>query len=234
MRSLDAAGAARLEQLDDAKLALLAATGDTGAFKLIMTRHNRQLFRLARGVLLDDAEAEDVVQETYTRAAANLAHFRGEARLSTWLTRIALNEALGRLRRRRPVVAVEAIEAAQPPAGQVIYFPGVTSIPDPETATAVAQIRRMIEAAVDALPETFRLVLVMRDIEGMSTEDTAQCLDLRVETVKTRLFRARQLLRKSMNQTLAATLVGSFPFDGERCGRFTERVLEQLGYREPC
>lgn len=233
MRSLDAAGAARLEQIDDAKLASLAAAGHAGAFRLIMTRHNRQLFRLARGVLLDDAEAEDVVQETYTRAAANLVHFRGEARLSTWLTRIALNEALGRLRRRRPVVAVEAIEAAQPPAGQVIYFPGVTSIPDPETAAAVAQIRRMIEAAIDALPEKFRLVLVMRDVEGMSTEDTAQCLDLRVETVKTRLFRARQLLRKSMSQTLAATLVGSFPFDGERCGRFTERVLEQLGYREP-
>ena len=229
MPELDAHGVAGLELLDDLDLATLAGRGHPGAFRLIVTRHNRQLFRLARGLLLDDAEAEDVVQETYTRAAASLASFRGEARLSTWLSRIALNEALGRLRRRRTVVGVEAIDAAQPPGAQVVLFPGVTSIADPETAAGVAQVRRMLEAAVDALPEKFRLVLVMRDIEGLSTADTAESLDLLPETVKTRLFRARQLLRKSMDKTLATTLIGSFPFDGERCGRFTERVLSRLG-----
>lgn len=224
--------AARLDALGDAELAARARQGDGAAFRLIIQRNNRRLFRLARSVVRDDSEAEDVVQETYARAAANLARFRGDARLSTWLARIALNEALGRLRRQRPTVGVDAIDDARERRGDVLMFPGVTATPDPETAAARAEVRRLLERAVDGLPERFRLVFIMRDVEGMSVEETAEHLDLRPETVKTRLFRARQQLRRSLDATLASALSGAFPFDGERCGRFTEQVLARLGFAD--
>jgi RNA polymerase sigma-70 factor (ECF subfamily) len=221
-----------LDALGDVELAARAEQGDGGAFRLIVQRNNRRLFRLARSVVRDDSEAEDVVQETYARAAANLARFRGDARLSTWLARIALNEALGRLRRRRPTVGVDAIDDTRERRGDVLMFPGVTATPDPETAAARAEVRRLLERAVDGLPDRFRLVFIMRDVEGMSVEETAEHLDLRPETVKTRLFRARQQLRRSLDATLASALTGAFPFDGERCGRFTERVLARLGFAD--
>ena len=220
--------AVNLELLNDPELAALAERRDASAFRLIMERNNRRLFRLARSVLRDDAEAEDVVQETYVRAAAHLASFRGEARLSTWLARIALNEALMRLRRVRQTVEVEAIDAVRQQDAQIIMFPGVSVIIDPETAVAHAEIRRMIEQAVDELPEPFRLVFVMRDIEGMNVEETARYLGLRLETVRTRLFRARRLLRNTLDDALASALNDSFPFDGERCARLTEAVLVRL------
>lgn len=223
---------ADLEALGDADLATHAHQGDGGAFRLIVQRNNRRLFRVARSIVRDDAEAEDVVQETYVRAAANLASFRGESRLSTWLTRIAVNEALGRLRRERPTVGVEAIDDAHARHGEVLMFPGLAGVPDPETAAARTEVRRLLERAIDGLPEPFRMVFIMRDIEGLSVEETAEHLELRPATVKTRLFRAREQLRKSLDDTLASALTGTFPFDGERCGRFTERVLARLGFTD--
>jgi len=223
---------ADLEALGDADLATHAHQGDGGAFRLIIQRNNRRLFRLARSIVRDDAEAEDVVQETYVRAAANLASFRGESRLSTWLSRIALNEALGRLRKQRPTVGVEAIDDAHARNGEVLMFPGVAAVPDPETATARTEVRRLLERAIDGLPEPFRIVFIMRDIEGLSVAETAEHLDLRPATVKTRLFRAREQLRQSLDDTLASALTGTFPFDGERCGRLAERVLTRLGFAD--
>jgi RNA polymerase sigma-70 factor (ECF subfamily) len=196
-----------------------------------MQRHNRRLFRVARGVLHDDAEAEDVVQETYVRAFTHLDSFRGEAQLSTWLTRITLNEALGRLRHRRITVGLTDIDAINDQGeARVIYLPSARQDSDPEAAAARAEVRRLLERAVDELPESFRIVFVLRDIEEMSIEETASHLGLRPETVKTRLHRARRLLRQSLDRTLSSAVSDVFPCAGPRCARITGSVLERLGW----
>jgi len=160
--------------LDDPALTLLLQRGDRTAFRELMQRSNRRLFRVTRGVLGSDGEAEDVVQEAYMEAYANLATFRGEASLLTWLTRIVLNASYGRLRCRRSLVEVEQIEAAQLDPGRIVAFPGAAA--DPAAAVAREQIRRLIEKAVDALPEPFRVVFVLREIEGCTVEETATAL----------------------------------------------------------
>lgn len=214
--------------LGDAALAALLQRGDRAAFRELMQRSNRRLFRVARGVLGSDAEAEDVVQESYMEAYANLAGFRGEASLLTWLTRIVLNAAYGRLRRRHSQVEVEQIEAAQLDPGRIVAFPGASVPVDPAAAVAQEQIRRLIEIAVDALPEPFRIVFVLREIEGCTVEETATALSLRSETVKTRLHRARRLLHAALSDTLATTLNEAFPFLGTRCERMTETVMQRI------
>jgi RNA polymerase sigma-70 factor (ECF subfamily) len=224
-----ALAAAPLDTLDDRTLVELARNRDEAAMRLIMERHNRRLYRTARSVLNDDAEAEDVVQETYVRAFIHLDGFRGEARLSTWLTRIALNEALGRLRRQRLTVELKDVDAiSDQGASRVIFLPSARHDKDPECAAAQAEIRRLLERAVEQLPDHFRVVFMLRDIEEMSIEETASHLGLRPETVKTRLHRARHLLRKSLHDTLSSTLTGVFPFAGARCARITSTVLERL------
>lgn len=214
--------------LDEAELVRLAQAGDPEAFRAIMQRGNQRLFRVARGVVRDDAEAEDVLQEAYVRAFAAIGGFRGEAGVMTWLTRIVLNEARGRLRRRRPMVGLEQIEAAQMDGAQVIRFPNAFGTASPEADAARAQIRALIEHAVDELPEAFRVVFIMRDIEECSIEETAANLDIRPETVKTRLHRARRLLREALDAKLASTMAEAFPFMGAGCNRITEAVLARL------
>ena len=219
----------RLEDLDDRALVALALQRDDAAVRLIMQRHNRRLYRVARGVLGDDAESEDVVQEAYVRAFTHMESFRGDARLSTWLTRIALNEALGRRRHRRPTADLGEIDAMDEQGeARVIFLPSARQ-DNPESSVARAEVRRLLEQAVDRLPDPFRAVFVMRDIEEMSVEETASQLGLRPETVKTRLHRARRLLRQALNETLASTLVDAFPFAGTRCARMTDAVLNRLG-----
>src|SRR5687768_13913994 len=195
MKPTGSTEAVRIEDLDDAGLVEHARQRDPAAFWLIIKRHNQRLHRVARAVLNDDTEAEDVLQETYVHAFTHLSEFRAEARLSTWLTRIALNEALGRRRQRRPTVDVKAIEAMAAPFS--------THELDPEHAAALADIRRLLERAVRGLPERYRIVFVMRDVEEMSIEETALLLDLRPQTVSTRLHRARKLLRQSLQDKLA-------------------------------
>jgi RNA polymerase sigma-70 factor (ECF subfamily) len=211
--------------LPDAALVNLARAGDEAAVRTLVRRHNRRLFRVARGVLRDDAEAEDVVQETYVRAFTRLDRFRGEAELPTWLTRIALNEALGRLRKRRPGADLSALDAGEERA---ILFPMSPAPAGPEGEAGRAQARAVLEQAVDALPEAFRLVFVLRDMEGMSIEETAAALSIRPETVKTRLHRARRMLRRSIERMLSAGFADIFPFDGERCVRMADRVVACL------
>ena len=212
----------------DTALVGLAQCGHRDAFRHIMQRCNQRLFRVARGVLNDDAEAEDVVQEAYAHAFEKLKTFRGEATLLTWMTRIVLNEAYGRLRQRRPTVDIDQIEASQIDGGQIVQFPSKFGNEDPAAAAAREQIRRLVERAIDDLPEPFRIVFVMREIEECTVEETAFSLELRAETVKTRLHRARRLLRTALQGTLSATLTDAFPFLGPRCDRMTERVLKQL------
>jgi RNA polymerase sigma-70 factor (ECF subfamily) len=208
--------------LTEAELVALAKAGGREAFAALMQRGNQRLFRVARAVLRDDGEAEDVLQEAYVRAFAGLQDFRGEASIFTWLTRIVLNEAHARLRKRRPAVELAALEAEP---GRVLVFPGVH---DPEQDAARAEVRRLLERAVDDLPEAFRVVFVLRDVQGLTIEETAAAVAVKPETVKTRLHRARRLLREALDAELASTLTGAFPFLGARCQRITERVLARL------
>ncbi|MEO8668798.1 MAG: RNA polymerase sigma factor [Bauldia sp.] len=225
-----AARALDLEKLADSDLVAMARLGERAAVAAIIQRHNRRLYRVARGVLRDDAEAEDVVQETYVRAFSGLAGYRGESGLSTWLTRIALNEALDRLRRRRPSVGLAAIDAADNRReDKVVRLHPAMVDANPEKEAALTEIRGLVEHAVDALPEAFRLVFVMRDIEEMTVEETAAQLGIRAETVKTRLHRARRILRGQLEDTLAAALTDSFPFGGARCARTADAVMARLG-----
>lgn len=219
------------EAMAEPELVAFAQAGHREAFRVIMQRCNQRLFRIARGVVRDDAEAEDVLQEAYARAFARLDSFRGEAALLTWLTRITLNEARGRLRKRRTMVDLAEIEAAQAGSGQVVAFPAASLGPDPEADVARAQIRRLLESAVDELPDAFRTVFIMREVEECSIEETAANLGLRTETVKTRLHRARGRLRQALDEKLASTMTGAFPFMGARCRGVTERVLARLAPR---
>jgi len=215
--------------LADLELAALAQRGDRMAFGAITQRCNQRLFRIARSVVGDDNEAEDVLQEAYLRAFAAMAGFRGEASLFTWLTRITLNEARGRLRKRRPSVALEALEAAQESGAALVAFPRSIRGLSPEREAARSETRRLMEAAIDELPEAFRLVFILREIEDCTVEETAGQLGLRPETVKTRLFRARKLLRRALSEKLASSVSEAFPFLGGRCQCVTEMVLQRLG-----
>jgi RNA polymerase sigma-70 factor (ECF subfamily) len=201
---------------------------DEGAVRAIIRQNNRRLFRLARSIMKDDSEAEDVVQESYVRAFTRLAEFRGESSLRTWLTRIVINEAYGRLRRQRPTVEWESFEATHAVAAQIIPFPHSFSQPDPERTMAQHEINQILERAIDALPEPFRVVLVARLVEEMSIEETADLLGLKPETVKTRLHRARNLLRDDLERQVGPMLTDVFPFAGARCERMADAVIARL------
>jgi len=222
-----------MHALDDAELVRIALRGDECAFRVIMQRHNRRLYRCARAIVRDDSEAEDVVQEAYVSAFSKLASFRGDSSLATWLTRIALNEALGRVRSRRPTIELAALDSAGDCKAQIIPIPLLTANSDPEQSLAQREIRCLIERAIDDLPEPFRIVFVMREIEDMSVAETADFLGLRAATVKTRLHRARRLLRKALDEHFAATLTEAFPFAGMRCARMSEAVLKRLALASP-
>jgi RNA polymerase sigma-70 factor (ECF subfamily) len=226
MQARDPSQTAAPDSAGDAELVRLAIKRDGDAFRTIMQRHNQRLYRLARAVVDDDSEAEDIVQEAYVLAFASLAKFRGEASLSTWLMRITLNEALGRLRRRRPTVDLAALDSME--NYEPLAMPPAITLDDPERTAAQEEIRRLLERAIDNLPELFRVVFVMREVEDLSIAETADLLDLRPETVKTRLHRARRLLRQALTEQLASSLTGVFPFDGLRCVGATDNVLRRL------
>ena len=211
----------------DADLVRRARARDETAVRTIMQSNNRRLYRLARGILRNDGEAEDVVQETYVRAFTHLDQFQGDSSLSTWLSRIAINEALGRLRRQRPSVEWTSLPQGTIEA-QIIQFP-LASADDPEKSMAQREIQHVVEHAIDELPEAFRIVFITRVIEGMNVEETAEILGLKPETVKTRLHRARNMLRDNVERKIGPVVMEAFPFAGKRCERLTEAVLKRLG-----
>jgi RNA polymerase sigma-70 factor, ECF subfamily len=217
-----------LEALGDSELVRLALQRNSTAFRIIMQRNSQRLYRVARSVVQDDCEAEDVVQEAYVRAFGSLGQFRGDSSLATWLTRIALNEALGRVRRQRPTVDLAVLDAESAGPSRIIPFPLMPADSNPEQTAAQHQIRQLIERAIDDLPEIFRVVFVMRDVQDMSVEETADFLGLPAATVKTRLHRARHHLRRLLDDQLASTLHDAFPFDGKRCQKVADRVMERL------
>jgi RNA polymerase sigma-70 factor (ECF subfamily) len=210
----------------DLELAQRALARDGAAFRTIIKTHNQRLYRIARGVVRNDSEAEDIVQEAYVRAFAYLDSFRGDASLGTWLSRIVINEALGRLRKRRRTVAMP-----ENPQAEIIQFP-LNPSDDPERTMAQRQILQLVERATDSLPDVYRMVFVARVIEGLSIEETSELLGVRPQTVKTRLHRARALLRKALDDQIGPVLLEAFPFAGRRCERLTAAVMKRLGLED--
>lgn len=220
---------ASASDLGDHALAQRIAAGDTRALEALMRRYNRPLYRAARSILRDDAEAEDVVQETYLQAYKSIGSFRGDAKLSTWLTRIAVNEALARRRKSRR--RAEIIPLGEPvPESDDPQNPleSQDSAKAPDGAVMRAELRRLIESRIDALPDSFRSVFVLRALEEMTVEETAACLGVPEATVRTRYFRARSLLREALAREIDFNLETAFGFDGERCDRIVVHVLERL------
>ncbi|HEY1505352.1 MAG TPA: RNA polymerase sigma factor [Stellaceae bacterium] len=205
-----------------------ARAHDELAIRALIQRHNQRLYRIARGILRDDFEAEDALQEGYLKAFSHLDDFAGNAAIGTWLCRIVMNEALGRLRQRRPTVEWNSMEDAGMPSAEIVRFSTDGSRPDPERALAQRQIRGLLEQAIDRLPEDFRIVLIARVVEEMSIQETAALLDIRPETVKTRLHRARVLLRRTIEAQIGPMATEVFPFEDPRCRRTADIVIGRL------
>lgn len=215
----------------DSEQALVAQArqGSETAIRRLIKANNQRLFRVARSVMRNDGEAEDVVQATYVKAFTHLDTFRGESQFSTWLTRIALNDALGRVRKRRVTTDLTALDAAvESDSGLGSLFP-LSLVPlSADSEADRTEMRKLLEHAIDQLPEAFRLVFILRDVEGLSIAEAASQLGIKPETVKTRLHRARQLLRTTIEQQIAGSFADVFPFDGARCDSMADKVIAAL------
>jgi len=210
----------------DIDLAHAVAAGDQDAFKTLMRRHNQMLFRTARSILRDDQEAEDVVQDAYLLAYRGMRHFRGEARLSTWLIRIVANRAI---RRRQRLGRERAIfSAAAPTAGEEDDNMGESSFQNPEVAAANGELRQLLESHIDRLPDLYREIFVLRGVEELSSEETAEILGIPDATVRTRFFRARHLLSHALAADIDHVFGEVFAFAGDRCDRIVAGVLARL------
>jgi len=222
--------AARLdyEKLGDLELARRLGAGDAAAVRLITARNNQRLFRTAWSILRSRADAEDAVQNAYLRAFAAAGEFEGRSSLSTWLTRIVINEALGRKRAAgRRLAALDGGSVTMLDEYREKLMGGsTTGLPDGSLARE--QIRRMLEQAIARLPDAFRLVFVLREIEGLSVEEAAEALGVAAATVKTRHFRARRRLQEELAPELKSALSGTFPFAGADCEAMTARVLAAI------
>ena len=206
----------------DSELLHRSRQGDAISFAALVRRHDRYLYRIARSVLADDAEAEDVVQLTFIQAFTGLDQFRSEASLRTWLARIALNEA-ARRRRQRVRLSLAAIDEKSEREQSQAHVSNMVS--DPERAAARSQIWERLERAIDDLSPDFRTVLILRDVEEVSGAETASLLGIQPETVRTRLHRARRMLREALGEQIASALKDTFPFEGARCEGLTRRLL---------
>lgn len=213
------------EPLSDEQVVKRVLEGETALFEIIMRRYNQRLYRVARGILRDDAEAEDVMQDAYVRAYEHLAQFAGRAQFSTWLTRIAIHEALARARRRQRMDQLDPADSYNGDTEMNLK----TSIPNPEEQSSVAELGGVLEGAILAIPEKYRMVLMMRDVEQMDTAETAAALDLTEENVKVRLHRARALVRKELFARTGPKAQSAFGFMGARCDRVVAGVLNRLG-----
>jgi RNA polymerase sigma-70 factor (ECF subfamily) len=211
----------------DADLARRVAARDTAAFELLMRRHNRRLFRVARAILRSDADAEDALQEAYLAAWRAIGGFRGGSTLATWLTRIVINEAYARLRKtaRAPVVSLEEPYEMSDDARDL---PGHVQPGSPEEGAMRAEMRRLLERHIDALPEQFRTAFVLREVEELSVEEAASVLEVPEATVRSRTFRARALLRAALAREIDMATVDAFAFAGARCDRIVAAVLGRI------
>jgi RNA polymerase sigma-70 factor (ECF subfamily) len=208
--------------LSDERLVAQIVAGETGLFELIMRRHNQRIFRTARAITRSDDEAEDVTQQAYLSAFANLTQFDGRAAFATWLTRIAINASLARVKQRgrRAEVALAEEDGMDPL---------ISPLRTPEEEAQQRELRDALERAVDALPENYRLVFVLREVQQLDVAETAACLDISSENVKVRLHRAKGMLREALRVDADPVAAAAFPFLGARCDRIVSRVLARLG-----
>lgn len=221
-------GQAAADTSDEALVARING-GDKAAFEPLMRRYNRVLFRTARSIVQDDAEAEDVLQSAYLQAYRTLRAYRKESKLSTWLVRIVMNEALGRVRKTQRRADIIQLEAHMD--DDQINAQADDSAPrfeQPQDAAMRAQTRRLLERTIDALPEAFRTVFMLRVVEEMSVEEVSEVLGIPEATVRTRHFRGRSMLRESLSREVDFALEDAFGFDGARCDRIVERVMNNL------
>ena len=226
-----AASAVVYSTLSDPELAQRITAGDRNAFEPLMRRHNQMLYRTARSILKDDAEAEDAVQEGYLLAFRAIGEFRGDAKLSTWLVRIVANEAIARFRKRRRSAEViqlggDSTTEHDPEDGMSESKPEQPE--QPEQSARRAETRRLLEASIDELPDAFRTVFVLRAVEELSVEETAAALDIPEATVRTRFFRAKGLLREALSKEIDLAHGDAFAFAGARCDRIVANVLARL------
>jgi RNA polymerase sigma-70 factor (ECF subfamily) len=213
--------------LTDEEVASRVQDGEPALFELLMRRYNQRLYRVARAILRDAAEAEDVMQQAYVNAYAHLGQFSGRSKFVTWLTRIAIHEALARVRRRAR--GGNGSMAEPEPAPETAL---ASPHPDPERQAFAGELRTLLEEEIDALPEAYRTVFVMREVEGLSTLETAECLDLGEEAVKTRLHRARAMLRDALYDRAGIEAPSSFSFHLSRCDRIVDGVFRRLNALE--
>lgn len=214
--------------LSDAQLSLRIAAGDLQAFEQLMRRHNQALFRAARAILRDDADAEEAVQEGYLSAYRAMENFRGESKISTWLMRIVVNEALARRRKDARRAAVVPIRSGEIAEHEYEAEAAMSDGDRPDALAARGEIRKLLEQKIDALPDVFRAVFVLRALEELSVEETATALDIPEATVRTRFFRARSQLREALSQEVDLAFGDAFVFLGERCDRIVTRVIAKL------
>jgi RNA polymerase sigma-70 factor, ECF subfamily len=209
------------QSMEDSEVVRRVLAGETELFEIVMRRYNQRLYRTARAILGNDAESEQVMQEAYFLAYTHLAQFAGKAKFSTWLTKIAVHEALRCLRRRSRFVDFDSF-----PESEKDMFS--TAAQTPEQKALNNELRNLLEAAVENLSELYRSVLVMRDVEGLDTAETAECLDVSTETVKTRLHRARALMRKQLYDRAGVTQHELFSFEKPRCDRVVAGVFKLI------
>jgi RNA polymerase sigma-70 factor, ECF subfamily len=202
--------------LTDEAIVARVCAGEQDLFELLMRRHNPRVYHAARAVLHDDGETEDVMQDAYVRAYEHLRDFEGRSRFSTWLTRIAINEALARVRRSRRFDSLYSSPSIYPTPGS-----------SPEQQASDVEMRRLLEKAVGALPEEFRTVFVLRAVERMSGAEVAECLSIPEETVKTRMFRARRRLQKVLVESMEPALPSLYDCRLSRCDRVVDAVLQR-------
>ena len=217
-----------LDTADDATLVAHVRGGDATAFAQLMRRYNRRLYRTARAILKDDGAAEDALQEAYVAAFNHIGEYRGDAALGTWLTRIVVNQALQALRKsRRERVVVPIDESPSDRVEEIADVPSST----PENQALRGEMRRLIERKIDELPESYRAVFMLREVEDMTVEETAAALDIPAATVRSRLFRAKTRLRESLAQEMDVATQDVFGFDGARCDRIVATVLARIDDR---
>lgn len=212
------------EQLKDEEVALRVLDGEVELFEIIMRRYNRRLFRVTRSILTSDTEAEDVVQDAYVRAYSHLASFEGRSKFSTWLTRIAIYEALARKRRGEGVDTMEVEAIAERDPGVMLD----RANRNPEQQAIDGQLRAVLEGAIDRLPTHYRTVFMMRDVQGMDTAETAECLGIHEQAVKTRLHRARKILKGFLEPQVGVRAEKVFDFLGPRCDRIVTCVMARI------
>ena len=214
----------QVQELKDEEIVRRVLAGDTAMFEIIMRRYNQRLYRISRSILQNDGEAEDVMQDAYVRAYEHLYQFAGKAAFSTWLTRIAIHEALARKRRRQHMEELDALQELKGDSMPILK----SSRPDPEDQATQAQVRELLEDAIQALPEPYRIIVVLREVQEMGVGETAESLGVSEAVVKTRLHRAHAMLRRELHSRAHGRITDLYAFHAPRCDRVVKAVFERI------